>query len=192
MQLKNRIIEALIELHEFLREENIQFMVIGGIANLIWGQPRLTQDIDITISVEDIPSFIKKIRSFGKLLPENPIKFAEKTRVSPIEINNVKVDIIFAGTEYERIAISRVIKVEIQKGININVCSPEDLIIHKAISERERDWEDIEGIILRQGKRLDKKYISKWLKAFSSALARPDILTQFNALWRDLTMRKND
>jgi len=30
MQVKNRIIEALIELHKFLKGENIQFMVIGG------------------------------------------------------------------------------------------------------------------------------------------------------------------
>lgn len=34
----------------------------------------------------------------------------------------------------------------------------EDLVIYKAISERARDWSDIEGILLRQGARLDQDY----------------------------------
>jgi len=35
--------------------------LIGGIANLVWGEPRLTQDIYVTISIKAIPYFIKKV-----------------------------------------------------------------------------------------------------------------------------------
>ena len=120
------------------------------------------------------------------MLPDNPIRFVEKTRVLPIEISGVSVDIIFARTEYERIALLKSKEVEIQKGVKVRVCSPEDLVIHKAISERERDWEDIEGIILRQGERLDKRYILKWLNRFSKTLNRSDIIDKFNKLWNTL------
>ena len=61
-----------------------------------------------------------------------------------------------------------------------------DLVIHKAISERERDWEDIEGILIKQGKALDRSYLIKWLKKFSHALEKPGIIKRFEKMWAEL------
>lgn len=189
MPKRSKLTAALVELHNFLKNEKIQFMVIGGIANLVWGEPRLTQDIDVTIlyPMNDLPYFIKRAGSHFRILPNNPLRFVERTKVLPVEVGGVRVDIILAGTEYEENALSRAKEVEIQEGIDIRVCSSEDLVIYKAISERERDWEDIEGIILRQGEKLDKRYILRWLNQFASALDRPDVIDRFNKLWKTLT-----
>jgi hypothetical protein len=66
------------------------------------------------------------------------------------------------------------------------VCTAEDLIIQKAVSERDKDWSDIEGVLIRQGMRLDQHYIDNWLEQFAEALDRPEILERYGNL-RKLT-----
>jgi hypothetical protein len=44
--------EAALELVALLDELNFQYMLIGGVAVALWGEPRATLDVDITILVE--------------------------------------------------------------------------------------------------------------------------------------------
>jgi hypothetical protein len=41
---------------------------------------------------------------------------------------------------------------------------------------------DIEGILLRQGTKLDQDYVVGWLKQFAQALERPEIVTRYKSL----------
>ncbi len=185
----NKLEGALKDIQDFLKKQAVPYMIIGGIGNLVWGEPRLTVDIDITIYISDIKErdFIREARSRFRILVDNPRDFVKKTRVLPIEITeNVKGDIIFAGLEYEKIAIERAVEVEISKNSRVRVCTAEDLVIHKAISEREKDWQDIEGILLRRGSLLDNSYIFNWLSQFASALDKPGILKRYEELWEEI------
>ena len=56
------------------------------------------------------------------------------------------------------------------------------LIIHKAISLREKDWLDIEGILIRQQDKIDQNYVLYWLKQFAEALERPEMLVRYQEL----------
>ncbi len=185
----NKLDGALKDVQEFLKKQGVPYMVIGGIGNLVWGEPRLTVDIDITVHISPVKErdFIREIESRFRILVENPDEFVKKTRVLPIEITqSVKGDFIFAGLDYEKKAIERAVEVEISKNNRVRVCTAEDLIIHKALSEREKDWQDIEGILLRRGALLDKKYIDKWLHEFASALDKPGIQKRFKELWKEI------
>lgn len=185
----NKLEGALKEVQDFLKKQGVPYMVIGGIGNLVWGEPRLTVDIDITIHISDIKErdFIKKAGSRFRILVDNPEVFVKKTRVLPLELlENVKGDIIFAGLDYEKKAIERAVEVEISKNNIVRICTAEDLIIHKALSEREKDWQDIEGILLRRGNLLDKEYILKWLSQFGSALDKPGIQKRFEEFWKKI------
>ncbi len=185
----NKLEDALKDIQDFLKKEGVPYMIIGGIGNLVWGEPRLTVDIDITIQMSPAKErdFIKEIGSRFRILVDNPDDFAKKTKVLPIEITEgVKGDIIFAGLDYEKIAIGRSVEVEISKNNRVRVCTAEDLIIHKAISEREKDWQDIEGILFRRGALLDKKYLDNWLHEFASALDKSGIQKRFEDLWKEI------
>jgi len=62
------------------------------------------------------------------------------------------------------------------------VCSPEDLIIHKTIANRPKDWSDIEGVLIEQMEHLDYAYIEDWLDQFAQALEQPEIVAHYQKL----------
>ena len=101
----NKFEDALKDVQEFLKKQGVPYMVIGGIGNLVWGEPRLTVDIDITVYISEMRErdFIKEAESRFRILVENPDEFVKKTKVLPIEITEgIKGDIIFALLDYEK------------------------------------------------------------------------------------------
>ena len=73
----------------------------------------------------------------------------------------------------------------------IRICSTEDLIIHKAIAGRPQDLSDIESIIMRQRKKLDVKYIRKWLGEFSQLLEAEEVTDRFERPWEKIMKKRN-
>ena len=43
------VLVAAIEIQQFCQAREWQFCIIGGLAVLRWGEPRATQDVDITL-----------------------------------------------------------------------------------------------------------------------------------------------
>jgi len=176
--------EALMRVIDFLNEHHIPYMLIGGLAISILGETRATRDADFKISI-DMP-----LADFRKLVlehfSERPTKIP-KHMLSPYVIHlwalpDVAADILVSIFDYEKQAIERAIEMDIES-VPARVCTPEDLIIHKAIAERNKDWGDIEGILIRQRGKLDMSYIRNWLTQFAEALEKPEILTHFNQLY---------
>ena len=171
---------ALKIIVEFLEKNKIPYMVIGGIANSILGEPRQTYDIDIKIKISkklDIENTINKLSKISTPLSKNPVKFAEEMRVIPIVIADIKIDIVIAGLEYEITAINNSVIKDFD-GVKLKVCRTEDLIIQKFVSEREKDWNDIRNLIRVNFGTLDKKYILKNCKEISMWLSDTDSLVR--------------
>lgn len=157
----NRLIQALKTMVELLDSRDIPYMVIGGIANSIYGIPRQTFDIDIKVQLQtdgEVDALIKHVESTVHIVPDKPGEFIRETNVLPVEIDDVRVDLILAVLPYEKEAINRS-RVVGTFGFNMKVCQPEDLIIQKAVSKRLKDWADIEAIIENQGDELDREYL---------------------------------
>jgi len=180
--------KGLQEIVFFLEGAAITYMVIGGLANLAWGVARTTQDVDITVQVsdEDLPDFLREIGKAFSILPADPEDFVRDTRVLPVRTTNgVRVDLVFAGLPYEETALGRAREIAMQ-GFAVRICSPEDLIIHKIISERPRDREDVEGIFRQQGSNLDFVYLDPIVRQLGEALGRSDIVEFYEAIKRSL------
>jgi len=163
-------------------------LVIGGVANAIWGRPRATQDADFKVMVGErtIGEFVALIGTGFKFRVPDPVAFAKQTYVLPIYASNqISVDLGLGFFPYEEEAIEKAVVIEYQ-GVTFPVCTAEDLIIHKAISEREKDWNDIEGVLARQGNKLDQAYILHWLEQFAQALERPELVQRYKDLRKKL------
>ncbi len=185
------MIESLIKnIAQRLDKNKITYMIIGGQAVLLYGTPRLTRDIDITLGMDtDKFPLIKKVcqQLELKLLPDSPEKFVKDTKVLPAEDNKskIRVDFIFSFTPYEKQAIKKVKEVLI-KNYPVKFASCEDVIIHKMFAGRAIDDEDVSNILIKNKTKIDLKYIKKWLSEFSTLPRNKKILEKFNKLYRKI------
>ncbi|MDT8302872.1 MAG: nucleotidyl transferase AbiEii/AbiGii toxin family protein [Sedimentisphaerales bacterium] len=178
--------ELLKNIAQCLDDAKIPYMIIGGQAVLLYGTPRLTRDIDITLGVDtDKFSLIKEVCSTLNLriIPDTPEDFARETKVLPAEEikSRIRVDFIFSFTGYESQAINRTKEVQMH-GYPVKFASCEDLIIHKMIAARAIDAEDVKNILIKNKDSIDLEYVRKWLSDFSELPEHKGILESFNNL----------
>jgi Nucleotidyltransferase of unknown function (DUF6036) len=174
--------ELLARIAAGLSGRNLPYMIIGGQAVLLYGEPRLTKDIDITLGVnidrlDDLLSVVKGLSLSP--LPEDVPSFVQKTMVLPVLERNtgIRVDFIFSFTPYETQAIGRAKKV-ILSGQEVCFASPEDVILHKVFAGRPRDLEDVRILILKNPG-IDAPYIRRWLREFDAAVQKKEFLDTF-------------
>jgi hypothetical protein len=179
----NPQIHAALVLHDFFSENlKLNYTVIGGVALQFWGDPRFTRDVDITIEDRlELAELVSAItEAFGSRVPD-PHQFARDTRMLLLNVDDVPVDVAIALRGYEVSLFKRSRAYEVEPGRRLNICSAEDLVIHKTLAGRPQDLADIQSIIYRQGEKLEVKYIRSWLKQFSTALTDASILDRFEA-----------
>jgi predicted nucleotidyltransferase len=165
--------QLLAKIANALDRLRIAYMVIGGQAVLLYGEPRLTKDIDITLGagVEGFTQITDLVRELSlKVLVDNPEAFVHKTMVLPVieDATGILVDFIFSHSPYEQQAITRAR--EVQLGATaVKFASLEDVVIHKIIAGRGRDIDDVKAILLKN-RGYDTDYIARWLKEFDQSL----------------------
>jgi hypothetical protein len=174
----------LAKLARGLDGAGIPYMVIGGQAVLVHGEPRLTRDIDVTLGVDN--GSCARVLALGKTIGLSPSvhdveRFVQKTNVLPLanESAAIRVDLIFSFTPYEAQAIERATSLRVLD-TPVRFATAEDLIIHKLVAGRPRDLEDVRGVVARQ-KHLDEKYLEKWLPSFREVVGR-DLLREFQSI----------
>ncbi len=146
-------------------------MVIGGQAVLLYGEPRLTRDIDIALGIttEKLDQLLEIIEAIQLKPLVDPHDFTLQTMVLPCEDpqNHIPVDFIFSFSPYERQAMDRVRLVDME-GVNVKFASAEDLVIHKVFAGRARDMEDAKAVLIKNPE-MDLPYIRHWLDELSTA-----------------------
>lgn len=175
---------ALASLARILDASAIPYMVIGGHANALWGEPRATIDIDVTIWLPEsgVPRLVADLAPAFRPRVADPEAFVRETRVLPVATGDgLGVDLIFGLLPFEEQAIARArpVKIEDQE---VRFCTAEDLILLKIVSTRERDLEDVRGVVRAQGTDLDREYLEPRIRELAELLERPEILD----FWRRL------
>lgn len=177
--------ETLARIGASLERAEIPYMIIGGQAVLLYGEPRLTRDIDITlgVNIDRLDAVLATVQDLSlKAIPEDPAAFVRQTMVLPAldETTGIRVDFIFSFTPYESQAIRRATKVRILDQ-DVYFAAVEDLIIHKIFAGRPRDIEDVQSVILKNHT-LDIPYIEKWLTDFDDASDDKQFLLTFRRI----------
>lgn len=180
----HELIDAVVAFQGLLGKEGIPSMAIGGIAVGVWGEPRLTRDIDMKVLIrrEDRARLLLILQAFTSLDANPDDSFRRLGLAFFRDPNGVRIDVMLADTVFDEIAIERARVVALPKGKSIRVCTAEDLVVYKMLSTRTKDRADIESIIQKQGKTLDDAYIEGWLAQFEEALADSTLIREFRTL----------
>ena len=86
-------------------------MIIGGQAVLLYGEPRLTRDIDVTLGVDvnQLATLTALVSDLSLVPLVNPDSFTRDTMVLPCQdtATGIRIDFIFSHSPYEQQAIAR-------------------------------------------------------------------------------------
>ncbi len=154
---------------KFLNSQKIDYLVIGGVAASILGNPRMTEDLDICIYIKrtEIKDFLKKAKKKGYTFKEKEIiKRVQETGTFQILFGDFHIDFLILSTDFEKSAMARKQWIKIY-GIDAPFPTPEDMILFKVIPARHIDLADAENISRRYSQRLDKNYLEKWAMKLS-------------------------
>jgi hypothetical protein len=180
------IFVVALELQKLFESNDWPFCIIGGIAALHWGEPRVTRDVDVTLltGFGGEEAFIQSLLAKYKGRVSDPTAFALRNRVLLIMAEGgIGIDVALGALPFEEAAVSRSKKVEVAQGIHLKLCTPEDLIVFKSFAARDIDWRDVAGVISRQGSaKLDWKYIDRQLAPLAEAKEQPELIRRLHKL----------
>lgn len=179
------LIALTAEVQNFCTMQGWHSCVIGGIAVQRWGEPRLTRDVDLTLltGFGNEEQFVEiLLKTFQGRIPKAREHALQHRVVLLQSIQGIGIDIALGALPFEVRAITRASDYEFQPGIILRTCSAEDLIIFKAFADRSIDWHDINGILVRQNRELDWRYIFKELTPLCELKEAPEIVERLRKL----------
>ncbi len=185
MPAESPIVEVLAAAAEALRRSDSRWYLFGAQAVAIWGQPRMSADVDITAAVEaPYLDFVHAMQKAGFDPRVNDWEgFLERTRVIPFlhREQQLPLDVVLAGPGLEEEFLERAVPVTVA-GVTIPVITPEDLIITKVLAGRPKDIEDVRGIVRERLATLDLQRVRTVLATLEQALSRSDLLSELERL----------
>lgn len=186
--LKPTIGAAVRDLAAALSTLQAPSMIIGGIAVIARGVPRLTRDVDATVAggVMELPALLDALRPHG-VVPRIPdaVAFASAHQVVLLrhEPSGVDVDLSIAWLPFELDAIAASERLDIA-GTRVAVARPEDLIIYKAVAFRPQDQQDIERLLVVHGAAIDLSRVRRVVSEFAAALDEPERMMRLEDIIR--------
>jgi len=163
-----RIEDVIRDITKILEEERVNYVIIGGIAVVAWGNIRTTRDIDIIlyINAKDADGLEAALKKEKFSIQAEDIRDALKERSHFTifdELSEYYIDTKGIYSENDRITLERRRRVSLAD-LAFFVASPEDTIANKLLFGSEQDVKDAEGIYARQFGNLDMAYLEERCK----------------------------
>lgn len=158
---------------ETLEKIGVDYMIVGSVAGTLYGEPRLTNDMDIVLTLvpQTARTFLAGFDPREFYLPPEDIIAHEATRGGQTNLihheSGVKVDLMFRKSNPHAIQeFKRRRQIEILRGVKAWVAAPEDVIIGKLRFYREgqsaKHPTDIRGILANTP--IDLAYLDRWIQ----------------------------
>jgi hypothetical protein len=179
------VLGAAEEVQGLCERASFRFCFIGGVAVQRWGEPRLTQGVDLTV----LTGFGQEEQYVDSLLAtlsprrEDAREFALRHRVLLLRTaSGVDVDVALGAFPFEVRSVDRASPWSWAAGHSLTTCCAEDLVVHKVFAGRDRDWADVEGILIRQYGKLDLKLARSELQPLLELKEQGEAMSKLGAL----------
>jgi hypothetical protein len=158
-----------------LDRATLTYMVTGSVASMAYGEPRLTNDIDIVIElpVESVGILSKAFPLSEFYCPPEEVMIVEARRASRGHFNIIhhesghKADIYMRGQDpLQAWGLERRSWLDLSSAGGIWLAPPEYVIVRKLEYFREggseKHVQDIQGILAVSGDQLDRASLTRW------------------------------
>jgi hypothetical protein len=156
--------------------------LIGGLALQRWGEPRMTQDADLTVlaPLGTEPALVDALllRFAPRMADARALALSRRVLLL-FASNGVSLDISLGALPFEEEVLERATKWRQVQETWLVTCSAEDLVIYKLVAARPQDLVDVTGVVRRQTHRLDVGRIRHWGAQFAELKEDPDLLRPF-------------
>ena len=164
--------ELLALVVETFTRLGIPYFATGSVASMAYGEPRLTNDIDIVAGVreEHVPGLLAAFPADAFYLSAEAMHEAIRSRgqfniIHPT--SGLQVDVILRkDTPFDRGRFARARAIRLAESFEAAFASPEDVIIRKMEYYREggsdKHLRDITGMLRVSAAEIDEGYIVEW------------------------------
>lgn len=154
------------QVFDFLDGTRASYLVIGGLAVIVVGEPRTTADADVVLFLDAAraESLLDPARQSGFELDASVERERlRRTGTLRFRRGRFQVDLILASLPFEDAALRRARREKLF-GRMVPFPTPEDLILFKVLAGRPKDLLDAEGVARRHGNALDRRYLEETLR----------------------------
>jgi hypothetical protein len=150
LRLAREPFDAVVAFARFAERNNLRWYVFGAQAVAIYGVPRTTGDIDITLDpgADGLDALVAPLRRAGFVPRISDPSFALETQIYPVthEATGWNLDIVLAGPGLEQRFLDEV-RIIREGRHRVPVIALEHLVTLKILAGRPKDLEDIRGLL---------------------------------------------
>jgi hypothetical protein len=156
--LEGELIRAVELLADAFAARSIHYALIGGLATMLRGRPRFTQDVDLLIDVPQLalPGLLDELAARGFLFDRDTvIREYVREHLTAIRFGAVQIDWLKPVLSVYVRTLADASPLTWTEGHPLRVATTEGLVLTKMISFRPQDQADIETLLLANRDELD-------------------------------------
>lgn len=158
------LVAAIEHLIEAFDARGVRYAILGGIATMLRGRPRFTQDIDVLLDVPQIalPGLLDDLATRGFSLDREIVirDFVEHS-MTAFRYGVVRIDWLKPMLPLYAHALAAATPLPWTEGRSLRVLAPEGLIVTKMVAFRPQDQEDIRTLLAANSGEIDAALIRR-------------------------------
>ena len=151
----------------YLEAARVPYLVVGGLAVIVLGEPRTTGDADaiVYLGPDDAETLIRKAQSAGFEPDVNrEVERLRQTGTICLKRSPFHLDLILASLPFEHEALRRARPRKLF-GKSVPFPTPEDLLLFKVLAGRDKVLLDAQGVLRRHMGKLDRRFVEETLRS---------------------------
>jgi hypothetical protein len=156
--LADELIQAVELLAEVFAARGIRYALVGGLATILRGRPRFTQDVDVLLDVPQLalPGLLDELARRGFTFDTaTVIREYVREHLTALHYGAVRIDWLKPVLPLYAHTLAGASPVTWTEGHLLHVASPEGVILTKLVSFRPQDQVDIETLLIANRNEID-------------------------------------
>lgn len=162
--LPDDLIRSVELLADTFAARSVRYAIIGGLATLMRGRPRFTQDVDVLLDVPQLalPGLLEELKDRGFDLDVlEVVRQYTRQHITAFRFNDVRIDWLKPVLPLYARTIEYASELDWMEGHTLRVAEAEGLILTKMLSFRSQDQVDIETLLAANRDDIDLAFIRR-------------------------------